>query len=128
MAIRMRRSDMRKDIGMGEKPHDMYTVPLCNRDHVSGPKAQHKMNERVFWFELHRRDPFAIALRLWHESGGEYRSHLPRQPAKIKPTAARKPRALRKKIKGRAEIQSAAARKAPPQRNASRPITKGIAR
>lgn len=122
--IRMRRSDLRKDIGMGEKPHDMYTVPLCNWDHVSGPKAQHKMNERIFWFELNQIDPFAIALRLWHESGGEYRSHLPRAPAKIKPIAVREPTSARKKIKGRSEIKSAGFRTPGPQLSASRPIKK----
>jgi hypothetical protein len=117
----MRRADLRKDIGMGEKPHDMYTVPLCNWDHVSGPKAQHKMNERAFWFDLDRIDPFAIALRLWHESGGEYRSHLPRSPAKVRPIAPRKAAASRKKIKGRIEIKSAGLRW---PATASRPIEK----
>jgi hypothetical protein len=120
----MRRADLRKDIGMGEKPHDMYTVPLCNWDHVSGPKAQHKMNERVFWFEIHQIDPFAIALRLWHESGGEYRSHLPRAISKAKPVAPRKPAASRKKIKSRVEIKSAGFRAPNPQHSASRPIAK----
>jgi hypothetical protein len=120
----MRRSDLRKDLGMGEKPHDMYTVPLCNWDHVSGPKAQHKMSERVFWFELHKIDPFAIALRLWHESGGEYRSHLPRAPAKAKPIAPRKAASSRMKIKSRPEIKSAGFRPPKPQLSASRAIQK----
>ena len=121
--IRMRRADMSKDIGMGEKPHDMHTTPLCNWHHVSGPKAQHKMNEAAFW-RMHGLDPFAIALRLWHESGGEYRSHLPSAPVMVRPIAPRKPIAQRKKIQGRSEIQSRSFAPAPKPRTASRPITR----
>jgi hypothetical protein len=82
------------------------------------------MNERAFWFDLHRIDPFAIALRLWHESGGEYRSHLPRAPTRVKPISPRKAVASRKKIKGRTQIKSAGFSPANPQLSASRSIEK----
>ena len=35
--------------GMGEKPDDWRTLPLCAVDHVSGPGAQHRSNERAWW-------------------------------------------------------------------------------
>lgn len=38
--------------GMGEKPSDHRTLPLCPGCHVDGPKAQHKANE-VSWWRSH---------------------------------------------------------------------------
>jgi hypothetical protein len=38
--------------GMGRKPDDRWTLPLCKRCHQDGPKAQHKGNERAFWERL----------------------------------------------------------------------------
>lgn len=104
--IRMRRADMSKDVGMGEKPHDMYTVPLCNHHHQSGPQAQHKITEQRFWFELHKLDPFAIALQLWHESGAEARSHMPKRVKAERKIPDRKPREQRKKIQAGRKLQS----------------------
>ncbi|MEH2508654.1 hypothetical protein V1291_000008 [Nitrobacteraceae bacterium AZCC 1564] len=92
--------------GMQEKPHDRWTVPLCHYHHQSGTLAQHKVGEETFWREIHGLNPFAIAARLWTESGGEARVALPapvKQPRKIK---ARKPRDKRKKIGPSRPLQS----------------------
>ena len=34
---------------MAQKPDDRWTVPLCDRDHRTGPDAQHNANEREWW-------------------------------------------------------------------------------
>ena len=34
---------------MGEKPDDWRTLPLCALDHLDGPNAQHRSNERSWW-------------------------------------------------------------------------------
>ena len=50
--------------GMGEKPDDRWSVPLCPTCHLDGPGAQHKGAEEAFW----RRtgiDPYAIAAALY---------------------------------------------------------------
>ncbi len=41
-----------RETGMGEKPSDRRTVPLCPNHHVHGKAAQHNMGERRFWAEL----------------------------------------------------------------------------
>ena len=35
--------------GMGEKPDDWRTLPLCAQHHLTGPDAQHRSNERRWW-------------------------------------------------------------------------------
>ncbi len=50
--------------GMGRKPADKWTVPLCPNCHRNGPGAQHSMGERAFW-EAHRIDPLALAQELY---------------------------------------------------------------
>jgi hypothetical protein len=35
----------KESTGMQQKPHDMWTTPLCNYHHLSGPIAQHKVGE-----------------------------------------------------------------------------------
>ena len=35
--------------GMGEKPDDWRTLPLCAYDHLYGPQSQHRANERKWW-------------------------------------------------------------------------------
>lgn len=37
--------------GMGEKPDDRRSVPLCANCHRQGPKAQHQTKERAWWAE-----------------------------------------------------------------------------
>jgi hypothetical protein len=48
------------DGGVGRKPGDRYTVPLCTTCHAK----QHRIGELAFWSAL-RIDPLNVALRLW---------------------------------------------------------------
>ena len=48
------------DGGVGMKPSDRYTVPLCATCHAK----QHRVGELTFWSAL-RFDPLNVALRLW---------------------------------------------------------------
>jgi hypothetical protein len=48
------------DGGVGMKPADRYTVPLCTTCHAK----QHRMGELSFWSAL-RIDPLNVSLRLW---------------------------------------------------------------
>jgi hypothetical protein len=73
--------------GMQEKPDDRWTTPLCAYHHRTGIAAQHNCGEALFWFEIHGRDPFEIAERLWKESGGAERA--------LQPKPVRKPRAIK---------------------------------
>ena len=53
--------------GMGQKPDDKWTVPLCARCHRVGDEtitAQHQMSERKFW-KGHGVDPIEIAAELY---------------------------------------------------------------
>jgi hypothetical protein len=50
--------------GMGIKPPDFYTLPLCGQHH----RDQHEMNEREFWEEA-GIDPVKKALALYAHSG-----------------------------------------------------------
>lgn len=61
---------MGTDGGMGIKPSDRYTVPLCKWCHRLGPKSQHQIGEPAFWGRL-GIDPTDPALRLWTVSGDE---------------------------------------------------------
>jgi hypothetical protein len=60
------------EAGVGAKPDDAFCVPLCGRDHQTGPEAQHKIGERAFW-NKHGIDPFALALTLFVFSGDQSR-------------------------------------------------------
>ena len=60
----------KRAVGLGEKPDDCWTVPLCVEHHLTGMEAQHRMVEADFWRQ-HRRDPFSLALALWRFSGDE---------------------------------------------------------
>jgi hypothetical protein len=48
------------DTGVGIKPGDRYTVPLCSGCHA----RQHRIGELTFWSAL-SIDPLNVALRLW---------------------------------------------------------------
>jgi len=52
------------DGGVGVKPADRYTVPLCAACHA----RQHRIGELSFW-SARRIDPLNVALRLWTVSG-----------------------------------------------------------
>lgn len=58
----------KRSTGMGEKPDDIWTVPICPDHHVFGKGAQHSMSEQAFW-AAHRVDPFTVALALWACTG-----------------------------------------------------------
>lgn len=51
-------------VGRGEKPDDLWTVPLCNIHH----SEQHKIGEDTFW-RKYKKDPIRIALALWAHTG-----------------------------------------------------------
>jgi hypothetical protein len=54
----------KRKVGIGEKPHDKWTVPLCGNHH----RMQHAWGERHFWKAV-GKDPIAIAQELWANSG-----------------------------------------------------------
>ena len=53
-----------KHTGLGNKPPDFLTVPLCNAHHM----AQHETNEKDWW-DWWRLDPHFIAMSLFCYSG-----------------------------------------------------------
>ena len=50
--------------GVGQKPDDKYTVPLCGDCH----RDQHKMGERDYW-KLIGIDPLFVAAQLYAVTG-----------------------------------------------------------
>lgn len=50
--------------GIGVKPHDRYTLPLCSTCHTRSPEAQHNVGEVAFWSDL-GIDPLVICERLY---------------------------------------------------------------
>jgi hypothetical protein len=50
--------------GVGAKPDDLWTVPMCRKHH----DEQHSMNEREFYVR-HGIDPLRLALALHRVSG-----------------------------------------------------------
>lgn len=87
----------KRSTGMGEKPHDRWTVSLCAYHHRTGIDSQHNNNEREWW-AMRGLNPLQIATDLWKQSGGEERASAPKPikpPRKIK---VRKPRAMRRKV------------------------------
>jgi len=71
-AAHIRYSDYRVDkrpVGIGEKPDDIWTVPLCRMHHMQ----QHSMNEREFW-SVFGIDPVFYALAIYARSGDQERA------------------------------------------------------
>jgi len=63
--VRFGRRDVgKRAVGKGEKPDDMWVVPLCGECH----RDQHKVGEQVFWF-VANRDPIQVALALFAHTG-----------------------------------------------------------
>lgn len=54
----------KRPVGLGERPDDKWTLPLCADQH----RRQHSMNERDYWNEV-GIDPLRYALKLWEASG-----------------------------------------------------------
>lgn len=66
-AAHIRFSDDRsakRNVGMGEKPDDLWVLPMCGRHH----REQHSQREQNFWNQ-HRIDPIFTALALWSATG-----------------------------------------------------------
>lgn len=55
----------KRPTGMGEKPDDKWTLPLCWEHHQGD---QHRGNEMAFW-RRHGINPFVLALTLYAHSG-----------------------------------------------------------
>jgi hypothetical protein len=91
--------------GYGEKPHDKWTTPLCGYHHRTGTLAQHKMGEKDFW-ELMGLNPFAIAARLWVESGAAARELLPERAKRERKVRPRDPAKPRRKMQSNPVLQS----------------------
>lgn len=98
--IRMNCAALGKVTGLGEKPHDMYTTPLCAYHHRTGAVAEHKLTEKVFW-PMFGRNPFEIAARLWIESSGASRALEPKAVKKARKTKPRERAAPTRQIHGR---------------------------
>lgn len=67
-AAHVRLSDARAakvNPGVGQKPHDRWTVPLCSDCH----REQHDCGDEAKWWALYDRDPILIALALYSVSG-----------------------------------------------------------
>jgi hypothetical protein len=58
----------KRQVGIGEKPDDRWTVPLCGEHH----RTQHQENERAFW-AAHRINPLSVADELWSATGDHER-------------------------------------------------------
>lgn len=63
----------KRETGIGEKPSDEWSAPLCARHHQEDQEAQHRIGEAAFWSK-HGIDPFALALALWCATGDEERA------------------------------------------------------
>lgn len=50
--------------GIGQKPHDKWTVPLCPELHRLLDGCQHDANERGWW-KMFGVDPIEVALKLY---------------------------------------------------------------
>lgn len=55
----------KRPTGVGEKPSDRWTIPLCAHHHLIG---QHTENE-IAWWARQGRDPFSLAHALYDCSG-----------------------------------------------------------
>jgi hypothetical protein len=51
--------------GVGQKPHDFFTLPLCGKHH----REQHATAERAFWESCGNIDPIPLALAIYAVSG-----------------------------------------------------------
>ena len=50
--------------GVGQKPHDFFTLPLCGKHH----REQHTGNELAFW-KRYGIDPILLALSIYAVTG-----------------------------------------------------------
>src|SRR5258708_21398465 len=100
--LKLRLPEIGKEMpGMQQKADDRFTTPLCHYHHQGGILAQHRVGEQRFWFEIHGRNPFEIAARLWVESGGAARALEPQPAKKPRKIKARDRSAPKRKMQGR---------------------------
>ncbi len=65
--LRGARPDLgKRPTGMGERPDDKWSIPLCSNCHLDSPAAVHKIGEARF-FEKMSFDPFELAVALYDE-------------------------------------------------------------
>lgn len=57
-----------KASGLGKKPDDRFSAPLCAGCHRLGRDAQHKRNEQEFWHAL-GINPLVVCERLYAQRG-----------------------------------------------------------
>ncbi len=77
-AAHIRYSDQRfakRQVGIGEKPDDRWTVPLHYDLHRTGPEAQHNSNERAWW-RARGIDPVVVAAALYANSGDDVAARM----------------------------------------------------
>lgn len=73
-AAHLSRADTRaakRHVGMAEKAHDRWALPLCGRCHA----RQHEEGEDKFWDEA-MIDPTFVCLALWSVSGDYERGEI----------------------------------------------------
>jgi hypothetical protein len=80
------RAHRKRGTGIGEKPDDRWSVPLCAGCHVDDVGALHNLGEEMFW-AAHRVDPFEMAESLWTEFVAERGEPKPRR----RPVESRRP-------------------------------------
>ena len=56
----------KRPTGIGERPSDKFSVPLCVDCHLDGPEALHKLGEERFWQRV-GMNPFVFAAALYEE-------------------------------------------------------------
>ena len=77
----------KQETGTGQRPEDIWTVPLCRAHHQDATDAQHRLGEAAFW-SRHRLDPFTLALALWAATGDEQRGEAIATEARLRTQAA----------------------------------------
>ena len=58
----------KRKTGIGQKPADRWTVPLCSGCHTRDPDAQHRIGEIAFWHRV-GLNPLPLAVALWNATG-----------------------------------------------------------
>ncbi len=111
----------KRQTGLGEKPDDKWTLPLCRHHH----DEQHRENELGWWAGKGIVDPFAVAVALYAGRPGASLPRRVRPRREPKPTV-RKAKSERRPIVGRTEIPKRARKPAEPQRTASKPRRKSF--
>lgn len=81
--LRMGNIDIgKRATGMAEKPSDFWAMPLCSYCHRTNTNSQHNLGEIAFWKAVWI-DPFALAIKLYAEFGGQGGTVRKRQKANM---------------------------------------------